>query len=64
MKGRRHSEDLDVDWRIILNWLLDKEGGNLRTGFVLLSGGLLWTRKWTFRFHKRWRISRQAEWLL
>jgi hypothetical protein len=41
MKGRRHSEDLDVDWRIILNWLLDKEGGNLRTGFVLLSGGLL-----------------------
>jgi hypothetical protein len=37
-------------------------------GFVWLrigtSGGLLWTQKWTFRFHKRRGISWLAEWLL
>jgi len=33
----------------------------LRTG---ISGGLLWTWEWTFRFHKRWRISWLLEGLL
>jgi hypothetical protein len=45
VKGRDHSEDLGVDWRIILEWILEKETGKLWTGFVWLrlgtNGGLL-----------------------
>jgi hypothetical protein len=26
MKGRDYSEDLGVDWRIILKWILEKYG--------------------------------------
>jgi hypothetical protein len=45
LKGRGHSDDLDEDRRIILNWILRKESGNIWTGFVCprlgTSGGLL-----------------------
>jgi len=48
LKGRDHSEDLDVDGRVILQWILQKYGGKLWTGFMWLkiktSGGLLCTR--------------------
>jgi len=52
---RDHLEDVDVDGRIILKWSV-----RMRSGFTLLrigtSGELVWTRQWTFGFHKR-RIS-------
>jgi hypothetical protein len=32
--GGDHSEDLGVDWSIILEWMLGKYGGKLRTAFV------------------------------
>jgi hypothetical protein len=47
LKGRDHSEDLGVDGRIILEWILEKQGEQLsgcswlRTG---TNGGLLRTR--------------------
>jgi hypothetical protein len=45
MKGRDHSEDLGVDGRIILEWILGKYGGKVWTGFIWLriatSDGLL-----------------------
>jgi hypothetical protein len=45
LKVRDHSEDLEVDGRIILNWILRKYGGNVWNGFNWLrigtGGGLL-----------------------
>jgi len=45
MKGRDHSENLDVDGKIILEWIIGKYGGKVWTGFIWLSmwtsGGLL-----------------------
>jgi len=37
LKGRDHAGNLDVDGRIILEWILGKEGGKLWTGFIWLS---------------------------
>jgi hypothetical protein len=34
LKGLDHSEDLGVGRRIILEWILEKYGGKLWTGFV------------------------------
>jgi len=31
-KGRDHSEDLDIDEKIIIEWLLNKHGGKVWTG--------------------------------
>jgi hypothetical protein len=36
MKGRDYSEDLDVDGRIILKWLLAKSDARLWIGFIWL----------------------------
>jgi len=33
LKGRDHSEDLGVDVRIIVEWMLGKEGRKLWTGW-------------------------------
>jgi hypothetical protein len=44
MKGRDHLEELGVDGRIILEGMLVKSDGKVRTGFIWLgietSGGL------------------------
>jgi hypothetical protein len=47
-EGNIHSEDLDMDGKIILEWILGKYGGKMRIGWIWLRtgtiGGLLWTR--------------------
>jgi hypothetical protein len=52
IKGRHK-----LDGRIILEWIIGKEGVKVWSGLIWLrigtSGGLLWTRWWTFGFHKR-----------
>jgi hypothetical protein len=67
LKESDNFEDVDVDGRIILEWILGKQGKKVWTGFIWLrigtSGALLRTRQWTFGFHKRWGISWLAEWL-
>jgi hypothetical protein len=59
-KRRDHWEDLGVGGRITLSWTLGRQGSMSRTGFGRLrigsSGGLLWTRWWTFWFHKESRL--------
>jgi hypothetical protein len=34
LTGRDHSEDIGVDGKIILEWILAKEGGKVWTGFM------------------------------
>jgi hypothetical protein len=34
LKGRVHLEDLGVDRKIILKWILEKESGKLWTGCI------------------------------
>jgi len=41
LKERDHAEDLGVDGRIILEWILGKYGGKVRTGFIWLRYGLV-----------------------
>jgi hypothetical protein len=45
LKERDHSEDLGVDGRTILEWILRKQAWGVQTGFIWLrigtSGGLL-----------------------
>jgi hypothetical protein len=45
LKGRDHSEDLDVDGKIILKWILGKSGLGMWIGLIWLriwaGGGLL-----------------------
>jgi hypothetical protein len=36
LKGRDHSNDLSGDGKIIIEWILRKQGGKLWTGFVWL----------------------------
>jgi len=57
LKGRDHLRDVGVEGR---KFTVDLKKWGLRmwTGFIWLksgsSGGILWTWKWTFGFHK-WR---------
>jgi hypothetical protein len=45
LKGRDHSEGVDVDGKIILEWIVGKQGGKVWTGCIWLrirtSDGLL-----------------------
>jgi len=45
LKGRDNFKDLGVDGKIILDWILEKYGGKMWSGFVWhrteISGGLL-----------------------
>jgi hypothetical protein len=34
MHGRDHSDDVDVDWKIILKWVVGKQGGKVWPGYV------------------------------
>jgi hypothetical protein len=52
----------------IFEWILENVSAKLWSGFIWprigSRGELLWTRWWTFAFHKRRGISWLAEWLL
>jgi hypothetical protein len=37
--GRDHFEDLGMDGRIILEWITEKQGRKVWSGFILLSIG-------------------------
>jgi hypothetical protein len=39
MKGSDHLEDLAVDGKVILEWILVKYGEGVWTGFIWLRGG-------------------------
>jgi hypothetical protein len=39
LKGGDYSEDLGVTGRIVLEWILKKQGGKVRTGVIWLSIG-------------------------
>jgi hypothetical protein len=41
---KRHLEELGVDGKMIIGWILKKLGGNMWTGFVEISGGPLYIR--------------------
>jgi hypothetical protein len=45
LKGQDHLEDLGIDEKLILEWILKKLGGKVWTGFIWLrigtSGGFL-----------------------
>jgi hypothetical protein len=36
LKERDHSEDLEVDGKVITEWILGKQGEKVLTGFILL----------------------------
>jgi hypothetical protein len=38
--GKDHSEDLGVDGRPVLEWILGKDGGRVWTGFIWLRIGI------------------------
>jgi hypothetical protein len=67
-KRKGQSEELRIDEKIILEWILRKQGGKLLTGSMLLwigsSGMSLWIWWWTFGTNKRQGISWLDEWLL
>jgi hypothetical protein len=39
LKGRDHFEDMGIDGKIILGWVLQKEGGKMVTGFIWFRTG-------------------------
>jgi hypothetical protein len=40
LKGREHSENLDIDGRVISEWILGKQSGKLQIKFVWLRIGI------------------------
>ena len=58
MKETGHLDHVDVDWKIILKWILRNFPGRAWTAFICVTTGtivgLLWTRQWTAGFHKMW----------
>jgi hypothetical protein len=34
MKGRDHAEDISIGERIILEWILGKQDGKMRAGYI------------------------------
>jgi hypothetical protein len=62
---KNHSEDLGVDGRIILEWILQKQSGKVWTGLIWLrikdKLRVLVGTVMNLRRHKRWGISLLAE---
>ena len=64
MKERKHPENLGLDEKIIVKWLLNKQDAAL-IGLVLgIYGGPLWILEQIFGFHQVWGISWLAERIL
>jgi hypothetical protein len=65
---KEYLDDPCIDEMLILYWFVRKQDGRVWTGFIWLriwtSGELLWTRQWTFGFHKLLETSWQAKQLL
>jgi hypothetical protein len=65
LRGQDHLEDLVINRRILIKWILNKYDVRVWTGFnwfvIGTSGGLLWTWYWIFVFYERWKISWAAE---
>jgi hypothetical protein len=40
LKGRDHAEGISVDGKIILDWILGKQGGRVWTGYTWLGTGM------------------------
>jgi len=40
LKGINHSEDLGIDGKIILEWIVGKQGGKVWPGFIWLKVGI------------------------
>jgi hypothetical protein len=61
MKGRDQLENPSTGKKMLLEWILGKEGGRVWNRLTWLrtwtSGRPLCTWKRTFRFHKMWGIS-------
>jgi len=61
LSRRDHSGDPGIDGRIILEWILGKYCGRMRTGCIWLgipiSGGLFWTRNRIWVLSRRWRFT-------
>jgi hypothetical protein len=68
IKERIHLDDIGLDGRTLLEWILDKQHEMVYNGLIcfrIRAGvGLMWTGSWTFGFHKLQRISCLAEELL
>jgi hypothetical protein len=71
VKGRDNLGDLGVDGRISfdkskvdLNSCTVKGVGEFIWRRTVTSGEFLWTRKWSFGFHKKQAVTWLAEWLL
>jgi len=47
-------EDLDIDGRIIANWIITKQDGEAQTGFAVAEDRYTW---WPFGFQKMSGIS-------
>jgi hypothetical protein len=64
-EGRRPLGTPRRRWKDNINWILGKWGLGMWIGLIWLrvgtSGGVLWTRWWTFGFHKMRGISWLAE---
>lgn len=64
-KSEGDFEDLGVDVKIILNYILEKLDVVIWTGLHWLKietyDGLLFTRQWAFRLRRRWGVSYVAK---